>query len=135
MPSYEYKVVPAPKRAKPVKGLRKGEERFARTLTELMNELGAAGWEYMRADALPVEERSGLTSRVTVYQNVLVFRRPRDTAAGDTASDANTVIETPTPAEPPEPRLKSRLPLPRREPDGPRPSPFPKSDGAGKAAG
>ena len=135
MPSYEYKVVPAPKRAKPVKGLRKGEERFAHMLTELMNELGVEGWEYMRADALPVEERSGLTSRVTVYQNLLVFRRLREAAAEEAAADANTVIETAAPAEPPEPRLKSRLPRLRRDPEGPRLSPFPKTDDAGKAAG
>jgi len=40
-----------------------------------MNEMGSEGWEYVRSDTLPCEERSGFTSKITVYQNLLVFRR------------------------------------------------------------
>ena len=40
-----------------------------------MNELGADGWEYIRSDTLPCEERTGLTTKVMSYQNLLVFRR------------------------------------------------------------
>ena len=40
-----------------------------------MNALGAEGWEYQRSETLPSEERSGLTRRVTTFQNMLVFRR------------------------------------------------------------
>ncbi|PWE34040.1 DUF4177 domain-containing protein [Maritimibacter sp. 55A14] len=99
MQSYEYKVVPAPRRAEAVKGLRKTDARFAHTLAKLMNELGAEGWEYVRADALPVEERSGLTSRVTIYQNMLVFRRPKATATAAPAErNAPQVKATPRPA-------------------------------------
>ena len=75
MTQFEYKVVPAHKRGEKVKGVKAGEARFAHTLETLMNDMGAQGWEYQRADTLPSEERSGLTSRTTVFQNVLVFRR------------------------------------------------------------
>jgi hypothetical protein len=40
-----------------------------------MNKMGASGWEYIRADTLPCEERVGLTGTKSVYQNMLVFRR------------------------------------------------------------
>lgn len=76
MQRYEFKVVPAPRRADKARGVKTTEERFALTLTGLMNELGAEGWDYVRADALPCDERSGLTGTKTSYQNMLVFRRP-----------------------------------------------------------
>ncbi|MGO4853495.1 DUF4177 domain-containing protein [Phaeovulum sp. W22_SRMD_FR3] len=76
MQHYEYRVVPAPSRGEKAKGLKTGAERYAHALSQLMNELAQDGWEYLRADTLPSEERSGLTSKTTVYHNLLVFRRP-----------------------------------------------------------
>lgn len=75
MTRYEYKVVPAPQRGTKAKAAKTTEARFALTLVELMNELGREGWEYQRSDTLPCEERSGLTGRVTKFQNMLIFRR------------------------------------------------------------
>lgn len=75
MPQYEYKVVPAPQRGEKAKGLKTSGERFAHALMGVMNDLGRDGWEYLRADTLPCEERSGLTGKSTTYQNMLVFRR------------------------------------------------------------
>jgi hypothetical protein len=75
MTHYEYKVIPAPTRGQKGKGIRGAEARFANALSGVMNQLGAEGWEYIRTDTLPAEERSGLTSRITVYHNMLVFRR------------------------------------------------------------
>ena len=75
MQAYEYTVLPAPSRGEKVRGARSGAERFAHALTMEMNRMAQAGWEYVRAETLPCEERSGLTSRTTVYHNVLVFRR------------------------------------------------------------
>lgn len=75
MQSYEYKVVPAPVRGDKERGLKTGADRFAHALSQLMNELAQEGWEYWRADTLPAEERAGLTSKTTVYHNLLVFRR------------------------------------------------------------
>jgi hypothetical protein len=80
MPTYEFRVVPAPKAGLKAKGVRSNEERFAHALETLMNEMGAQGWDYVRADTLPAEERQGLTGRTTVYQNMLVFRRETQTA-------------------------------------------------------
>ena len=74
MPRYEYKLVPAPEKASKHKGL-KGAANFAATLEDILNALGAEGWHYLRADTLPQEERSGLTSKVTTYRNLLVFQR------------------------------------------------------------
>lgn len=85
MQRYEYRVVPAPLRAERVKGLRTTAERFAHALAALMNSLGREGWEYVRADALPCEERTGLVSRATSTQHVLVFRRPLPEAAAAAA--------------------------------------------------
>lgn len=75
---FEYKVVPAPKRGKKAKGVKTSEDRFANALSEAINEMAADGWEYLRTDTLPSEERSGIRSRTTVFQNMLVFRRALD---------------------------------------------------------
>lgn len=75
MVRYEYKVVPAPTRGVKAKMARTPEDRFAHALAEVMNDLGAEGWDYVRCDSLPSEERTGLTGRTTVYRNMLVFRR------------------------------------------------------------
>ena len=91
MQGYEYKVVPAPARGEKERGLKTGAERFAHALGHLMNDLAAEGWEYWRAETLPAEERSGLTSKTTVYHNLLVFRRARAGAA-----------EAPAPTDAPE---------------------------------
>ena len=40
-----------------------------------MNTLGKDGWEYLRADTLPCDERAGLTGTKQTFQNLLVFRR------------------------------------------------------------
>lgn len=75
MPRFEYMVIPAPKRAAKVKGVKTTEDRFAHTLMELMNEHGKEGWEYQRTDTMPVETRTGLGKKSLEDQSVLVFRR------------------------------------------------------------
>ena len=77
MTRYEYKVVPAPDRGLKARGVKGPEGRFAHALEVVMNDMGAEGWEYQRAETLPSEERQGLSGRTTVYRNMLVFRRPR----------------------------------------------------------
>lgn len=73
--SYEYKVVPAPERGEKGRGLKTPEARFAAAVERTINEMAAEGWEYQRTDALPSEERSGLTHTQTVWRHLLVFRR------------------------------------------------------------
>ena len=112
--SYEYKVVPAPLRGLKAKGVKTAEDRFANALETEMNALAADGWEYLRADTLPSEQREGLMSKKTVYQNMLVFRRAKE--------PAKTTLQPPQPpvlAAPPksgEERLAERERLAKPEP-------------------
>ena len=85
MPQYEFKVVPAPRRGEKARGVKTTEDRFALALTTLMNDLGRDGWDYLRADSFPVDERAGFTGTKTTQHLLLVFRR---------------VIEVATPAAP-----------------------------------
>ena len=75
MSAFEYKVVAAPNKAKSFKGVRSHEDQFAEVLCEVMNDMARKDWEYLRAESLPCEEKTGLTSRVQSFQSVLVFRR------------------------------------------------------------
>ncbi|WP_232825458.1 DUF4177 domain-containing protein [Albibacillus kandeliae] len=75
MARFEYKVVPAPTKGQKAKGVKTSEGRFALSVESLLNEMGAEGWEYLRAELLPSEERTGLTGSATNWRNVLVFRR------------------------------------------------------------
>lgn len=79
MTPYQYKVIPAPMRGQKGKGVKGADGRFANALESAMNEMAAEGWEYQRAETLPSEERAGLTSKTTVFRNVLVFRRAQET--------------------------------------------------------
>ena len=81
MPQFEYKVVPSPRKGEKSREAKTVPDRFALTLTQLMNRMGQDGWEYLRADALPCDERVGLTGSKTTFQSVLVFRRVLDAAA------------------------------------------------------
>jgi hypothetical protein len=101
MQRFEFKVIPAPKRGEKARGVKSTEDRFALALTHLMNDLGADGWDYVRADALPCEERVGFTGTKTTFQNVLVFRRV--ISAGALAPDAGPsrlILQDPVPAAP-----------------------------------
>lgn len=101
MQRYEFKVVPAPRRAEKARAIKTHEERFAFTLATLMNELGAQGWDYVRADALPCDERSGLTGTKTSYHNILVFRRPLPEVA------ASLSVTQPAVTQPAAPSVKA----------------------------
>jgi hypothetical protein len=73
---FEYKVIPAPRRGKRIKGAKGNGGRFAATMETTLNELGADGWEFVRAETLPVDERHGvMRKKVEEYHNILVFRR------------------------------------------------------------
>jgi hypothetical protein len=95
MVTYEYKVIPAPRDGVRTKGAKGISGRFAGALEQAMNKLGADGWEYIRADTLPVDERNGITRRKTeTYQSVLVFRRQVEEAAvPETFEEAAAEVE------------------------------------------
>ena len=109
--TYEYAVVPAPKKGLKARGVKTTEDRFAYALQTIMNEYGAEGWEYVRTDTLPSEERSGLTGRTTVYQNMMVFRKavvveaPQALLAAP--EPAPIAVHVPTPAPQPIMRVDS----------------------------
>lgn len=98
MQRYEYKVVPAPRKGEKVKGAKTTEARFAHALSRVMNEMAADGWDYLRTDTLPVEERVGLTGRTTTFQHMLVFRKELAPAAAPLAR-----LAPPTDADQPAP--------------------------------
>ena len=99
---YEYRVVPAPNRGEKARGVKTTSDRFALALTGVMNSLGREGWEYLRADTLPCEERVGLTGSKSTFQHLLVFRRAvAEAAVIPVATPASVEIM----AEPMIPRL------------------------------
>ncbi|TYO91278.1 DUF4177 domain-containing protein [Oceanicella actignis] len=104
MTRYEYKVVPAPRRARRRKGVRDRAQLFARTVQDVLSAEAVDGWEFLRAENLPCEERRGWFRRLEeTVQAVLVFRRalPEPPAARPEArSDA--------PARAAEPVLSAR---------------------------
>jgi hypothetical protein len=115
MQRFEYKVIPAPKRGEKARGVKTTEDRFAYALTQLMNQLGAEGWDYVRADALPCEERSGLTGTKTTFQNMLVFRRQVGAASAEDRPATRLLLNDPMPA--PAPRLgPAEAPMPASTP-------------------
>lgn len=115
--SYEYKVIPAPLRGLKAKGVKTAEDRFAYALQAAMNELAADGWEYLRADTLPCEQREGLMSKTTVYQNMLVFRRAKvATMAAETPSQPG--VTAPRPETSAAPMVEKKL-VARRDPEAP----------------
>jgi hypothetical protein len=75
MPQYEYALQPAPNRAEKHRALKTNAEKFGQTLADVMNDMARDGWEFLRSETLPAEERAGLTSKTTVMHTFLVFRR------------------------------------------------------------
>lgn len=108
MQSYEYKVVAAPRQAKRMKGARTVADRYARTLSELMNAEAATGWEYLRADTLPVEQRKGFMGATgESFHTVLIFRR----AKGRPAEQHEPTIAEVRPLRAEDPELRRPLGL------------------------
>lgn len=81
MSVYEYRVIAAPVKGVKAKGRKTPEDRFSHALELTINEMARDRWEYLRAEALPSTERSGLTSTKTVWHNLLVFRRKTEAEA------------------------------------------------------
>lgn len=97
---YEYKLIPAPKRADRARGVKGAEARMAHTVETAINDLAREGWEYHRADVLPAEERQGLSGRSTVYHTLLVFRRPLERPETEAQFDLLPDVAEPDVTEP-----------------------------------
>ena len=98
---YEYKVIPAPARAEKQRGLKTTAERFAHSLAQAINAEAEEGWEYVRAESLPCEERKGMMGGVRrSTETVLIFRRAVEWGVEDEAAEP---AERPAPADRREP--------------------------------
>lgn len=117
MTRFEYTVIPAPSRGEKIRGAKSPAERFAAALATAINDMAAEGWDYLRAETLPTEERHGLTGRAITYHNVLVFRRPLAAATPLPQIERSPVEATAT-ATPPEdsPRRPPEADFPARPP-------------------
>ncbi len=118
--AYEYKVIPAPRRGEKERGAKTVPERFAVALTHAMNAMARDGWEYLRADTLPCDERVGLTGTATHFQNMLVFRRGLPVAQAEPARQQMAPVLVP--ADDPEPDATFIAPMPHRPAEGAPPA-------------
>ncbi len=105
MSKFVYKAVPAPTKGQKAKGVKSTEERFALSITDTLNEMAADGWEYVRAETLPCDERKGLTGTQTSYQNILIFKRFLQAQPMTLGAETQPA---PTPAEPPQREMPLR---------------------------
>lgn len=91
MAKFEYKVIPAPIRGEKLKGVKQPGVRFAQTVEGVLNMMAEDGWEFVRSEMLPSEERSGLSRTTKEWRNLLIFRRETITA-----SQLDPLISEPT---------------------------------------
>ncbi|PCJ76438.1 MAG: DUF4177 domain-containing protein [Rhodobacteraceae bacterium] len=76
MSTFEYKTICAPRKALKIKGVKGTDNRYAQTLTDAINAQAADGWEYFRAESLPVDEKTGMMGKTEEkYLSLLIFRR------------------------------------------------------------
>jgi hypothetical protein len=105
--SFEYKCVGAPERVKRQRGVRSRSERVALAMQEIISAEAVDGWEYLRTDLVPVEEKAGFFGRMhEVQRAVLIFRRESGAARPAQAGPMHGLppyFEPPMPLEP-EPR-------------------------------
>lgn len=76
MSTFEYKSICAPRKALKIKGVKGADERYAQTLTDVINAQSENGWDYFRAETLPVDEKTGMMGKTAEkYLSLLIFRR------------------------------------------------------------
>ena len=98
MLTFEYKTVCAPRKALKIKGVKGADNRFAQTLTDVINALSADGWEYYRAESLPVDEKTGIMGKsVEKYLSLLIFRREKIETYEEPAFRPAVQMQTPDP--------------------------------------
>jgi hypothetical protein len=74
--TFEYKCVGAPERPKRLRGSWSRSDRVALAMQEIIDAEAVDGWEYLRTDLVPVEEKASFFSRTQeVHRAVLIFRR------------------------------------------------------------
>ncbi|MEM9139650.1 MAG: DUF4177 domain-containing protein [Pseudomonadota bacterium] len=102
--SYEYKCVGAPERGKRRRGAKTRSDRVANAMEEMIVAEAVDGWEYMRTDLVPVEERAGWFGRThEVHRAILIFRRSLEASA---PSRSTPSLLRPAPANTQEDRMQ-----------------------------
>ena len=75
--TYEYKCVGAPEKGKRKRGAKTRSDRVANAMEITIQAEAVDGWEYLRTDLIPIEEKGGIFKRAQeVHRAVMVFRRP-----------------------------------------------------------
>lgn len=101
MTTYEYKVIPTPRRPRRAKGVKGEPARFANVLTDAINEIAVDGWEFVRSETLPMEAKTGLFSRrQEVFQSVIVFRRQTSPDVAEAMDEPMAEPEAPAEVRP-----------------------------------
>lgn len=101
--TFEYKCVGAPERPKRLRGTSRSD-RVALAMQEVINAEAVDGWEYLRTDLVPVEEKPGFFSRTQeVHRAVLIFRRESAAARNAQPSRPSLAAAPHSIAAPPEP--------------------------------
>lgn len=125
---YEYKCIAAPEKARRRRGAKTRTDRVALAIQDILAAECKGGWEYLRADLIPVEEKSGFFSRAQdVHRAILVFRR----AVGGSGAAVPYPVAAPVIPQPAVPQPAA--PEPGRTPDymqqaAPETPPEPKSE-------
>lgn len=100
MVRFEYKLVKAPDRRVRYSNKKKGDDAFALTVMDKVNDIAQSGWEFIRKETMVENRRSlGVLRRRDVV-DYLVFRRPR-------RADG---LSLDTPVKPARPRVVSEMP-------------------------
>ena len=112
---YEYKLIPAPVEAPKVKGLKGATARYVHGLEEVLNAMGASGWDYVRCDRMHVTASRGWLRRPEERdETLLVFRRERAALGAD-----RPAIEPAPEPDDPDDEIPDYM-RPRPDPAGPR---------------
>ncbi|MEM8842220.1 MAG: hypothetical protein AAGD47_10640 [Pseudomonadota bacterium] len=72
----EYKTVGAPLRGRRKRGAKTRSDKVAAAMQEVLEREAVDGWQYLRTDLIPIEERRGWFGRAQeVHRAVMVFFR------------------------------------------------------------
>ena len=107
---FEYKVVGAPEKGQRSRGARTRSDRVAAAFAKVLADEAVDGWEYLRTDIVPIEEKAGLFSRrEEVRRAVMIFRR----ALPEPRVEPEPVAAPPRPVPRDDTEPRASIPAPR----------------------
>lgn len=105
---FEYKFMPAPKQVRKGTAVVNDAHALTRRLDSEINLVTGSGWEFVRAEKVPVKER-WLFIPVTRQRDYLIFRRPISAAEEPRIPEAVTPLVRPR-------RVRPRRVVPNERP-------------------